>query len=156
RYVRTGVIPAMENVALWHERDISHSSVERMIAPDVCVVLDFALSRLTGLVENLVLYPENMLKNLNKLGGIVFSQRVLLALTQKGVSREDAYSIVQRNAMKVWAASNAGQKADLLAELLQDKDVTKKFSKKELSDLFDLKYHTKNVDVIFKRVFGKA
>ena len=154
RYVRTGVIPAMENVALWHERDISHSSVERMIAPDVCVVLDFALARLTGLVENLVLYPENMLKNLNKLGGIVFSQRVLLALTQKGVSREDSYSIVQRNAMKVWAASNAGEKADLLAELLQDKEVTAKFSKKELSDLFDLKYHTKNVDVIFKRVFG--
>jgi adenylosuccinate lyase len=155
RYVRTGVIPAMENVALWHERDISHSSVERMVAPDVCVVLDFALARLTGLVENLVLYPENMLKNLNKLGGIVFSQRVLLALTQKGVSREDAYSIVQRNAMKVWAASNAGQKADLLAELLQDKEVTAKFSKKELSDLFDFKYHTKNVDKIFKRVFGK-
>ena len=155
RYVRTGVIPAMENVALWHERDISHSSVERMIAPDVCVVLDFALARLTGLIENLVLYPENMLKNLNKLGGIVFSQRVLLALTQKGISREDAYAIVQRGAMKVWAASNAGEKADLLGELLQDKEVTKKFSKKELSDLFDIKYHTKNVDVIFKRVFGK-
>ena len=155
RYVRTGVIPAMENVALWHERDISHSSVERMIAPDVCVVLDFALARLTGLVENLVLYPDNMLKNLNKLGGIVFSQRVLLALTQKGVSREDSYSIVQRNAMKVWAASNAGEKADLLAELLKDKEVTKKFSKKELSDLFDLKYHTKHVNTIFKRVFGK-
>lgn len=155
RYVRTGVIPAMENVALWHERDISHSSVERMVAPDVCVVLDFALARLTGLIENLVLYPENMLKNLNKLGGIVFSQRVLLALTQKGISREDAYAIVQAGAMKVWAASNAGEKADLLGELLQDKEVTKKFSKKELSDLFDIKYHTKNVDVIFKRVFGK-
>jgi adenylosuccinate lyase len=155
RYVRTGVIPAMENVALWHERDISHSSVERMIAPDVCVVLDFALGRLNGLIENLVLYPENMLKNLNKLGGIVFSQRVLLALTQKGVSREDSYAIVQRNAMKVWAASNAGEKADLLAELLKDKEVTAKFSKKELSDLFDFKYHTKNVDKIFKRVFGK-
>ncbi len=155
RYVRSGVIPAMENVALWHERDISHSSVERMIAPDVCVVLDFALARLTGLVENLVLYPENMLKNLNKLGGIVFSQRVLLALTQKGVSREDAYSIVQRNAMKVWKNSNEGKKADLLAELLGDKEVTAKFSEKELKALFDFKYHTKNVDKIFRRVFGK-
>jgi adenylosuccinate lyase len=150
RMVRAYALPAMENVALWHERDISHSSVERMIAPDATVTLDFALSRLTGMMDKLVVYPQNMLKNLNQLTGIVFSQRVLLALTQKGVSREDAYSIVQRNAMKVWE-----QKKDFFAELSADKDVAKALKPAELKALFDLKYHTKHVGTIFKRVFGK-
>lgn len=150
RIVRSAVTPALENVALWHERDISHSSVERMIAPDATVTLDFALVRLEGLISKLVIYPKNIEKNLNKLGGLVFSQRVLLALTQKGVSREDAYVFVQRNAMKVWERG-----ANFLAELKKDKDVTKKISAKELEKIFDMKYHTKNVDYIFKRVFGK-
>jgi adenylosuccinate lyase len=149
RLVRGYVTPALENIALWHERDISHSSVERTIAPDATVTLDFALARLTNVVENLVVYPENMLKNLNQLGGLIFSQRVLLALTQAGVSREDSYKLVQRNAMKVWE-----QGADFLAELKGDGEVTAKLSAKELSDLFDLKFHTKNVDVIFGKVFG--
>jgi adenylosuccinate lyase len=149
RLVRGYVTPALENVALWHERDISHSSVERTIAPDATVTLDFALARLTNVVENLVVYPENMLKNLNQLGGLIFSQRVLLALTQAGVSREDSYKLVQRNAMKVWE-----QGADFLTELKGDAEVTAKLSAKELTDLFDLKFHTKNVDVIFDRVFN--
>lgn len=149
RLVRAAVIPAMENVALWHERDISHSSVERMIAPDATVTLDFALRRLTGLMDKLVVYPDNMRKNMDKLGGLVFSQRVLLTLTQKGVSREDAYELVQRNAMKVWE-----QGADFLAELKKDKDVTKSLSAKELEALFDLGYHTRHVETIFARVFG--
>ena len=149
RLVRGYVTPALENVALWHERDISHSSVERMIGPDATVTLDFAIARMTGLMDKLVVYPERMAANLNKLGGLVFSQRILLALTQAGVSREDSYSLVQRNAMKVWEHG-----ADFLTELKADKDVTAKMSEKELSDLFDVTYHTKHVDTVFKRVFG--
>ncbi|MCE3233395.1 MAG: adenylosuccinate lyase [Rickettsiaceae bacterium] len=148
RLVRGYVTPAMENIALWHERDISHSSVERTIAPDATVTLDFALARLSNVVENLLVYPENMLKNLNQLGGLIFSQRVLLALTQAGVSREDSYKMVQRNAMKVWE-----QGKDFLTELKNDSEITAKLGEKELTDLFDLNFHTKNVDVIFERVF---
>ncbi|MEK9677573.1 MAG: adenylosuccinate lyase [Rhodospirillaceae bacterium] len=151
RIVRAAVIPAMENVALWHERDISHSSVERMIGPDATVTLDFALNRLAGVMENLLVYSEDMQENLDQLGGLIFSQRVLLALTQAGVSREDAYRLVQRNAMKVWEEG-----ADFLAELKADSDVTAALNDAELTELFDLGYHTKNVDVIFKRVFGEA
>ncbi len=151
RIVRAAVIPAMENVALWHERDISHSSVERMIGPDATVTLDFALNRLAGVMENLLVYPKDMQKNLDQLGGLIFSQRVLLALTQAGVSREDAYRLVQRNAMKVWEEG-----ADFLTELKADSDVTASLNDAELTELFDLGYHTKNVDVIFKRVFGEA
>jgi adenylosuccinate lyase len=149
RLVRMAVTPAMENVALWHERDISHSSVERVIAPDTTVALDFALARMTGVIDKLVVYPANMKKNLDKLGGLIHSQRVLLALTQAGVSREDAYALVQRNAMKVWEKG-----ADFLTELSADKDVTRALPKKQLKALFDLGYHTKHVDTIFKRVFG--
>jgi len=149
RLVRGYAMPAMENVALWHERDISHSSVERMIAPDATVTLDFALNRLTGLIDKLVIYPENMQKNMDKLGGLVFSQRVLLALTQAGVSREDSYKFVQRNAMKVWEHG-----ADFLAELSADAEVTSRISPAQLKALFDPSYHTKHVDTIFKRVFG--
>ena len=149
RLVRMAVVPAMENVALWHERDISHSSVERNIGPDTCITLDFALSRLTGLVENLVIYPDNMLANMNKFRGLVMSQRVLLALTQAGVSREDSYKLVQRNAMKVWE-----QGKDFKTELLADEDVLKALSAKQIKEKFDLGYHTKHVDTIFKRVFG--
>jgi len=151
RLVRGMVTPALENVALWHERDISHSSVERMIGPDATVTLDFALARLTGVIDKLVVYPANMEKNLNKFKGLVHSQRVLLALTQAGVSREDAYRLVQRNAMKVWE-----QGADFLEELLADKDVRAALSEAELREKFDLGYHTKHVDTIFKRVFGAA
>lgn len=147
RIVRGMVTPALENVALWHERDISHSSVERMIGPDATVTLDFALVRLAGVIENLVVYPENMLANMNKLGGLMHSQRVLLALTQKGVSREDSYRLVQRNAMPVWRGE--GNFLDLLKK---DEDVV--LSDAELEELFDLGYHTKHVDTIFKRVFG--
>lgn len=149
RIVRSAVIPAMENVALWHERDISHSSVERMIGPDSTVTLDFALARLTGVVEKLIVYPENMQKNLDKLGGLHNSQRVLLLLTQKGVSREDAYRLVQRNAMKVWLEGK-----DFLSELKSDDEVSDKIPANELEDLFDLGYHTKRVDEIFDRVFS--
>jgi adenylosuccinate lyase len=151
RLVRGMALPAMENVALWHERDISHSSVERMIGPDATVTLDFALVRLTGVIDKLLVYPENMQKNLDKLGGLVHSQRILLALTQKGVSREDSYRLVQRNAMPVWRGE--GNFLDLLKA---DKDVSSKLSDKELEELFDLGYHTKQVDTIFKRVFGEA
>tara|TARA_R110000868_G_scaffold112541_2_gene303062 strand:+ start:2914 stop:4221 length:1308 start_codon:yes stop_codon:yes gene_type:complete len=151
RLVRGMAIPAMENVALWHERDISHSSVERMIGPDATVTLDFALIRLAGVIDKLLVYPENMQKNLDRLGGLVHSQRILLALTQKGVSREDSYSLVQRNAMPVWRGE--GNFLDLLKA---DKDVSAKLSPKELEELFDLGYHTKHVDTIFKRVFGEA
>ena len=151
RLVRGMVIPAMENVALWHERDISHSSVERMIGPDATVTLDFALARLTGMIDKLLVYPEAMQANLDMLGGLVHSQRVLLALTQKGASREDAYKLVQRNAMKVWET-----RVSLLDLLAGDADVTKYLSRKELSALFDLAWHTKHVDTIFKRVFGKS
>jgi adenylosuccinate lyase len=150
RMIRAYSIPALENVALWHERDISHSSVERMIAPDATVTLDFALARLTGMMDKLIVYPENMQKNLDKLGGLIFSQRVLLALTQAGVSREDSYALVQRNAMKVWE-----QGKDFLTELLADKHVMKAMKPAELKKLFDLSYHTKHVDTIFKRVFPK-
>ncbi|EIM72942.1 adenylosuccinate lyase [Nitratireductor aquibiodomus RA22] len=151
RMVRAYAMPAMENVALWHERDISHSSVERMIGPDATVTLDFALMRLTGMMEKLVVYPETMDKNLNKFRGLVHSQRVLLALTQAGVSREDAYRLVQRNAMKVWEEG-----ADFLEELLGDKDVRAALSEDEIREKFDLGYHTKHVDTIFERVFGKS
>ena len=151
RIVRSAVVPALENVALWHERDISHSSVERIIGPDATVTLDFALNRLAGVVENLLVYPEDMQKNIDQLGGLIFSQRVLLALTQAGVSREDSYLFVQRNAMKVWE-----QGADFLTELKGDSDVTAKINAGELEELFDIGYHTKNVNVIFKRVFGRS
>lgn len=149
RLVRMAVIPAMENVALWHERDISHSSVERNIAPDTTITLDFALSRLTGVIDKLVIYPDNMLANMNKFRGLVMSQRVLLALTQAGVSREDSYKLVQRNAMKVWE-----QGKDFKTELLADKEVLAALSAEEIEDKFDIGYHTKHVDTIFKRVFG--
>jgi adenylosuccinate lyase len=151
RMVRSYAMPAMENVALWHERDISHSSVERMIGPDSTVTLDFALVRLAGVMEKLVVYPQNMEANLNKFRGLVHSQRVLLALTQAGVSREDSYRLVQRNAMKVWE-----QGKDFLTELLADKDVRAALSEGEIRDKFDLDYHTKHVDTIFERVFGMS
>ncbi|MDJ0630301.1 MAG: adenylosuccinate lyase [Rhodobacter sp.] len=150
RLVRGMVIPALENVALWHERDISHSSVERNIGPDATVTLDFALSRLTGVIDKLVVYPENMLSNLNKFRGLVHSQRVLLALTQKGVSREDAYRLVQRNAMKVWEDG-----ADFMTELKADTEVAAALTEAEIEEKFDLGYHTKHVDTIFARVFGE-
>ena len=149
RLVRGMALPAMENVALWHERDISHSSVERMIGPDATVTLDFALGRLTGVIDKLVVYPDNMMANMNKFRGLVHSQRVLLALTQAGQSREDSYRLVQRNAMKVWE-----QGADFLEELLGDDEVTAALSEEEIREKFDLGYHTKHVDTIFKRVFG--
>ncbi|MBN2905907.1 MAG: adenylosuccinate lyase [Rhodobacteraceae bacterium] len=149
RLVRMTVVPAMENVALWHERDISHSSVERGIAPDATITLDFALNRLAGVIDKLVIYPDNMLANMNKFRGLVMSQRVLLALTQAGVSREDAYRLVQRNAMKVWE-----QGKDFKTELLGDADVTAALSPAEIEEKFDLGYHTKHVDTIFARVFG--
>ena len=149
RMVRAYALPAMENVALWHERDISHSSVERMIGPDATVTLDFALNRMAGVIEKLVVYPENMKKNLDRLGGLIHSQRVMLALTQKGVSREDSYAYVQRNAMPVWRGQG-----DFFQLLKADTDVTAKLSTPELEALFDLGYHTKHVDTIFARVFG--
>lgn len=149
RMVRSFSIPAMENVALWHERDISHSSVERFIGPDATITLDFALSRLTSVIDKLLVYPDNMMKNLNKFRGLVHSQRVLLALTQAGVSREDAYRLVQRNAMKVWEHGK-----DFLEELLADEDVRKALSEDQIREKFDLGYHTKHVDTIFHRVFG--
>jgi adenylosuccinate lyase len=149
RMVRAYALPAMENVALWHERDISHSSVERMIGPDATVTLDFALARLAGVIEKLIVYPDNMKRNLDKLGGLHNSQRVLLALTQAGLSREDAYALVQRNAMKTWE-----QGKDFLSELKADRDVTAKISAPDLDAMFDLDYHTKHVDTIFDRVFG--
>lgn len=149
RMVRAYALPAMENVALWHERDISHSSVERMIGPDATVTLDFALVRLTGLIDKLMIYPERLQKNLDLLGGLVHSQRVLLALTQKGVSREDAYRLVQRNAMPVWRGEG-----EFLPLLKSDADVRAVLSDAELEALFDLGYHFKHVDTIFTRVFG--
>ncbi|WP_106744038.1 adenylosuccinate lyase [Yoonia maritima] len=149
RLVRMSVVPAMENVTLWHERDISHSSVERAIGPDTTVTLDFALHRLAGVIEKLVIYPDNMLANMNKFRGLVMSQRVLLALTQAGVSREDAYKLVQRNAMKVWE-----QGKDFKTELLGDDEVLAALSAEEIEEKFDLGYHTKHVETIFKRVFG--
>jgi len=151
RMVRAYALPAMENVALWHERDISHSSVERMIGPDATVTLDFALNRLAGIIDKLVVYPENMQKNLDRLGGLVHSQRLLIALTNKGVSREDAYKIVQDSAMKVWRGEG-----DFLAFLKADPRVTAKMSEAEIEENFDLGYHFKHVDTIFSRVFGEA
>ena len=149
RLVRMAVMPALENVALWHERDISHSSVERAIGPDTTITLDFALHRLAGVIEKLVIYPANMLANMNKFHGLVMSQRVLLALTQAGVNREDAYKLVQRNAMKVWEHG-----ADFQTELLNDPQVTAALTPAEIAEKFDLAYHTKHVDTIFARVFG--
>ena len=151
RMIRAYALPALENVALWHERDISHSSVERFIGPDATITLDFALARLTGVVEKLLIYPERMQKNLDAMGGLVHSQRVLLALTQAGVSREDAYSLVQRNAMKVWESSGALSLLDLLKA---DPQVTAALSPAELEEKFDLAYHFRHVDTIFARVFG--
>ncbi|MGE0121228.1 MAG: adenylosuccinate lyase [Dongiaceae bacterium] len=149
RLVRAAVTPALENVALWHERDISHSAVERVIAPDASIALDFALARLTGVIDKLIVYPEAMRRNLDRLGGLVHSQRVLLALTQAGMSREDAYRAVQRNAMAAWESGG-----DFLALLKADKDVVKHLAANDLAAQFDLAYHTKHVDTIFRRVFG--
>jgi adenylosuccinate lyase len=149
RIVRSAVTPTLEDVALWHERDISHSSVERMIAPDATITLDFALMRLAGVIDKLVVYPEAMRKNLDRLGGLIHSQRVLLALAQKGVARDDAYAIVQRNAMPVWRGEG-----EFLKLLQADKDVAKVLSAQDLEALFDLGYHLKRVDTIFERVFG--
>lgn len=158
RMVRSYALPAMENVALWHERDISHSSVERMIGPDATVTLDFALARLTNVMENLVVYPERMMGNMDRLGGLVHSQRILLALTQAGCSREDSYRLVQRNAMKVWDSyqTTGEAKVDFLTELLADEEVRKYLSEEQVRERFDLGYHTKNVDAIFNRVFKDA
>ena len=153
RVVRSAVVPAMENVALWHERDISHSSVERFIGPDATITLDFALARLTTVVEKLLVYPERMEKNLNRMGGLIHSQRVLLALTQAGLSREDSYALVQRNAMKVWDSDGELSLLDLLKS---DPEVSGKLSSDQLESLFNLDYHLKEVDTIFERVFGTA
>jgi len=149
RMVRAYAMPAMEDVVLWHERDISHSSVERMIGPDATVTLDFALARLASIIDRLLVYPAAMQKNLDKLGGLIHSQRVLIALTQKGISRDEAYRLVQRSAMKVW-----GGEGDFLSLLKADKDVRAKLSDKELEANFNLDHHFKHVDTIFKRVFG--
>ena len=151
RMVRAYVTPALENVALWHERDISHSSVERMIGPDATVTLDFALARLTGIIDKLVVYPDSMRKNLDRLGGLMHSQRVLVALTQKGASREDAYRLVQRNAMEAWRSEG-----DFLSLLKADPEVTRLIGQSELDACFDLGFHLKHVDTIFNRVFGRA
>ena len=153
RMVRSAAIPAMENVALWHERDISHSSVERFIGPDATITLDFALARLTSVVEKLLVYPERMEKNLNRMGGLIHSQRVLLALTQAGLSREDSYALVQRNAMKVWESDGQLSLLDLLKN---DPEVSAQLGAEQLDGLFNLDYHLKEVDTIFERVFGNA
>ncbi len=150
RYVRAQCIPALENVALWHERDISHSSVERYIAPDATVALDFSLRRLNGLIKNLVVYPQNMLRNLNQMKGLVFSQKILLDLTQSGVSRENSYRLVQKNAMKVWEEGK-----DFQTELLADPEVVGALGEAKIKESFDLNYHLKHVNTIFKRVFGE-
>ncbi|MBO6768942.1 MAG: adenylosuccinate lyase [Erythrobacter sp.] len=151
RMIRAYALPALENVALWHERDISHSSVERFIGPDACITLDFALARLTGVVDKLLIYPDRMQANMDRMGGLIHSQRVLLALTQNGVSREDAYRLVQRNAMKVWESDGQLKLLDLLK---QDDEVTAALSEAQLEEKFDLEYHFKHVDTIFARVFG--
>jgi len=151
RMIRAYALPALENVALWHERDISHSSVERFIGPDATITLDFALARLTGVVDKLLVYPERMQANMDRMGGLIHSQRVLLALTQAGVSREDAYRLVQRNAMKVWESDGRLMLLDLLK---QDEEVTAALPVSELEEKFDLEYHFKHVDTIFARVFG--
>ena len=149
--MRAYVTPALENVVLWHERDISHSSAERMIGPDATVTLDFALNRLAGLIDKLLIYPANMMKNLDRLGGLIHSQRLLIALTQKGASREDAYKLVQRNAMPVRRGEG-----DFKTLLKKDADVRKYLSDAEIDEQFDLGYHLKHVDTIFRRVFGEA
>jgi adenylosuccinate lyase len=149
RMVRSAVTPALEDVALWHERDISHSSVERMIGPDATITLDFALTRLAGVIDKLIVYPETMRNNLDRLGGLIHSQRVLLALTQKGVSREDAYALVQRNAMRAWR-----REGEFVELLKADRNVARVLTPEELEALFDLGYHLKQVDAIFERVFG--
>ena len=155
RIVRSSVIPALENISLWHERDISHSSVERMIAPDATVTLDFAIIRLISVIDELVVYPDQMLKNLNQFGGLVFSQRLLLILTQKDISREESYKVVQKNAMLAWE-SYGTDKPLIFEELVKkDKFITSTLTKKEIEDIFDLKYHIKNIDNIFKRVLEK-
>ncbi|WP_118856860.1 adenylosuccinate lyase [Sphingomonas mesophila] len=151
RVVRAAVVPALENVALWHERDISHSSVERFIGPDACITLDFALARLTGVIDKLLVYPDRMQRNMDRMGGLIHSQRVLLALTQAGLSREEAYALVQRNAMRVWESDGQLQLLDLLKA---DPEVTAKLGADELAALFDLDYHFKRIDTIFERVFG--
>jgi len=153
RMVRSYAIPAMENVALWHERDISHSSVERFIGPDATITLDFALARLTGVVDKLLVYPERMQKNLDRMGGLVHSQRVLLALTQAGLSREESYALVQRNAMKVWESDG---ELSLLQLLKNDLEVSQRLSDDQLEQLFNLDYHLKHVDAIFDRVFASS
>ena len=159
--IRAYAMPAMENVALWHERDISHSSVERFILPDSFITTDFMLMRLKGLLEKLVVYPKNMMKNLNLTGGLVFSQRILLELPKKGVSREDAYKIVQRNAMKVWGDLQNGKSALndkgeslYLQYLLADSELVGLIGQTAIRECFEFSYYTKNVDSIFKRVFG--
>ena len=153
RVVRAAVIPAMENVALWHERDISHSSVERFIGPDACITLDFALGRLTGLIDKLLIYPNRMQKNLDRMGGLIHSQQVMLALTQAGLSREDSYAIVQRNAMMVWDSDGA---LSLLELLKADAQVTDHLAPAAIEKLFDLNYHFQRIDMIFERVFGQS
>src|SRR5688500_14130655 len=153
RMVRSAAIPAMENVALWHERDISHSSVERYIGPDATITLDFALARLTGVIDKLLVYPERMKRNMDRMGGLIHSQRVLLALTQAGASREDSYRLVQRNAMKVWESDGALSLLDLLKA---DAEVTSLLPPEEIESRFDLDYHFKHVDTIFDRVFGAS
>ena len=158
RMVRSCCIPALENVALWHERDISHSSVERMIGPDATIALDFAISRLTQIIENLVVYPNQMKKNLDKLGGLIHSQRIMLALTEKNTSRETAYELVQRNAMKVWEShlSDKSNTLDFMELLIQDQEVINILTKDEIRAQFDLSYHTKHVNTIFEQVFGES
>ena len=153
RMVRSYALPAMENVALWHERDISHSSVERFIGPDATITLDFALARLTGVVDKLLVYPERMRKNLDRMGGLIHSQRVLLALTQAGLSREESYALVQRNAMRVWESDG---ELSLLELLKNDLEVSQRLPADEIEQLFNLDYHLKHVDTIFDRVFGRA
>jgi adenylosuccinate lyase len=153
RMVRSAAMPALENVALWHERDISHSSVERFIGPDATITLDFALARLTDMIDKLLVYPKRMQRNLDRMGGLVHSQRVLLALTQAGASREQAYELVQRNAMQVWESDGA---LSLLELLKADSDVAALLSPAEIEAQFDLAYHLKHVDTIFARVFGEA
>jgi adenylosuccinate lyase len=151
RLVRGYAVPALENVALWHERDISHSSVERVIGPDATIALDFALARMTNVIDKLVVYAGNMRRNLDRLGGVIDSQRVLIALTQKGMAREEAYRVVQRNAMKAWQGES-----DFATLLKADPTMRDKLSDKEIAASFDLKYHLKHVDTIFRRVFGKS
>jgi adenylosuccinate lyase len=151
RVVRAAVTPALENVALWHERDISHSAVERFIAPDTCVALDFALNRLANVVENLLIYPDTMMENLERMGGLVFSQRTLLALTQAGIAREDAYRIVQKSAMKVWESKGKSSLRDMLE---QDSDVTSKLDKAALDTIFDFAPYTKHADTIIDRALA--